>query len=91
MTNISEENPKSAPESEGNKKSLYMKTFSFALEFGFIIALPLLAFVYLGKYLDGRYHTNNKIFLYSGIILALVTTCLLFVRRIKDIMKDMEK
>jgi hypothetical protein len=76
---------------EKQKRSLYLKTLNFAVEFGFMIALPLLAFGYAGKYLDSRYHTNNKIFLYAGIILALATTCALFIRKIKDIMKDMQK
>jgi hypothetical protein len=81
----------SETEQERKKHSLYLKTFSFAIEFGFIIALPLVGFGYLGKFLDQRYQTNNKIFLYAGILLALATTCLLFMRKIKDIMKDMQK
>jgi len=73
------------------KRSLHLKTLNFAIEFGFIIALPLVAFAYLGKFLDRHYQTNNEIFLLAGIILALITSSLLFYRRIKDIMKDMQK
>lgn len=79
------------PTETNKQRSLYLKTLNFAIEFGFITALPLLAFAFLGKFLDSRYHTNNKIFLYIGIILALITTTLLFIRRIRDIMKDMPK
>ena len=94
MPNIPEEKPSGAESIQterAKQNSLYMKTFSFAVEFGFITTLPLVAFAYLGKFLDGHYHTNNKIFLYAGILLALLTTCLLFLRRIRDIMKDMQK
>lgn len=90
MTEIQEETTKSEEKAK-KQHSLYLKTLNFAIEFGFIIAVPLLAFAYLGKYLDRIYATNNKMFLYIGIVLALATTCLLFIRKIKDIMKDMNQ
>lgn len=88
MANIPEEKKQT---DKPNRNSLYMKTFGFALEFGFITALPLIGFSYLGKFLDNRYQTNNKMFLYIGIVLALVTTTLLFIKKIKEIIKEMQK
>lgn len=98
MADIPEEKPETKAEQttsetaqQAKNRSLYLKTLSFAIEMGFIIALPLVGFAYLGKFLDQRYHTNNKIFLLGGIILALITTSVIFLKRIKDIMKDMQK
>ncbi len=102
MANISEQKPsldKNRDSELDMKKtkldekqhSLYLKTFHFAIEFGFMIVVPLLGFIYLGKFLDNRYNSGNQLYIYVGIVLALITTCLLFMKKIRDIMKDMEQ
>ncbi len=80
-------NPAPRNEKDQKQRSLYLKTFSLAVEFGFIIALPLLVFAYLGKWLDAKYH--NKLFLLGAILLALTSSITWLYRRVKEILKDL--
>jgi hypothetical protein len=59
-----------------------------ALEFGFIIALPLVVFSLLGKWLEAKYHTN--LFLLGGLILAIVSSTIWLYRRIKQIFEEIK-
>lgn len=61
-----------------------------AAEFGFVIALPLIAFGLGGKWLDSRYHTD-KLFTLIGIALALVASTALLARRISAIRAELTK
>ena len=80
-------NPETQDQKEQIKRLTGFKALSFAVEFGFIIAIPLLAFGFLGKWLD--HHYNHHFFMFIGIILALVTSGLWFYRSIKSLMKDL--
>ena len=78
------------PEIEPNKKQMtFRKTLMFSLEFGFMIALPLVIFAFAGNKLADRY--GNKGFLFGGLILALLTSCIWFYKRINDIYNDFTK
>lgn len=74
---------------EEYKTFTFMKALTLSMEFGFIIVLPLLAFVYLGKYLDSKY--NQHIFVVFGIVLALVTSSIWFYVSIEKIIKRLKK
>lgn len=63
------------------------KTLVIALEFGFIIAIPLLALTTLGKWLANRY--DNQLFLFVGIILAIVSSTLFLLFRVYKIYKEL--
>ncbi len=63
------------------------KTLAIALEFGFIIAIPLLAFTIAGKWLSTRY--QNELFLYGGIVLAIMASTIFLVLRIRKIYKEL--
>lgn len=82
--------PENQPNSEdSNKKHLTrLKTVNIALEFGFIVVIPLLAFGYLGKWLDGKYDKNY--FVLIGIVLAMVVTTVWFYKTIKKLMEQMK-
>jgi len=73
---------------EQKKRLTSLKALSIATEFGFIIVIPLLAFGYVGKWLDHRY--NQHFFIFLGIVLAIITSGVWFIKIIKDLMKDME-
>jgi hypothetical protein len=66
-----------------------MKILGFASEFGFIIALPLVAFIFLGKYLDNRF--NTKYFTLVGVLLALTLSVSWLYKRIKLILENFRK
>lgn len=62
------------------------KSLALALEFGFIIAIPLLIFAFVGNKLAEHY--SNKGFLFGGLTLALITSCIWLYRRINDIYNE---
>lgn len=83
------ENNKPLQESEIKQKSkqiTFMKSLSLAVQFGFMIAIPLVVLAYAGKWLSAHFH--NQIFFYAGIILALLTSTIWFYKRISDLYKD---
>ncbi|HYF05832.1 MAG TPA: AtpZ/AtpI family protein [Patescibacteria group bacterium] len=57
---------------------------SLALEFGFMIALPLLVFSYTGKWIDAKLGTEY--YLYIGVGVALLCSGVWFYRLIKPFM-----
>ncbi|HEV8601273.1 MAG TPA: AtpZ/AtpI family protein [Patescibacteria group bacterium] len=73
--NIQPQNPKDL-----NKWRLV----SLASELGFIIALPLLAFAVIGKWLDGKFGTTPWLTL-VGILSAIVITTIWLTRRFKEL------
>ena len=58
------------------------------VDFAFYLAIPLLCFIYAGKWLDKR--TNHHFFVLIGILLALALSSYLIYRKIKEI-KDLMK
>lgn len=70
------------------KAEVWAKMMNFGLEFAAMIALPLLGAIYLGKWLDTRYH--QKFFVLIGIFLALGLSSYLIYRKIKEV-KDLIK
>lgn len=65
------------------------KTLAIALEFGFIIAIPLLVLTFGGKWLASHY--DNQLFLYGGIVLAIVFSTVFLTLRIYKIYKELIK
>jgi hypothetical protein len=61
-----------------------------AWELGYIIALPILFFAILGKYLDALWHTGPWLKL-AGVILAITASTLWLVRRFSDVFKNLNK
>jgi F0F1-type ATP synthase assembly protein I len=64
------------------------RVVSLAFEMGFIIALPLVIFLLLGKYLDAKFNTN-PVFKIAAIILALLSATVWLTRRFEQILQDM--
>ncbi len=59
---------------------------NLATEFGFIIALPLVVFALLGKWLDGKWGTFPWLTL-AGIVLAITSTTIWMTKRLKSYIK----
>ncbi len=72
-----------------NKQLTNKKILAFALEFGFMIAIPLVVLSFTGKWLAAKY--NNIGFFYGGIVLALIISVVWFWKRITDIYNDFIK
>jgi hypothetical protein len=60
---------------------------SLAFDLGFVIALPLVAFGLLGKYLDAKYGTEPWITL-GSIALAITTTTVWLTKKLKGYLKQ---
>ena len=62
------------------------KIASLAAEMGFIIALPLVALGFLGKWLDAKWGTEPWVTV-AGILLAIISTTVWLTRRFKELLK----
>ncbi len=59
-------------------------------QLGFIIALPLVLFALLGRWLD-QYYNVSPLFLLLGVLLALVVTVVWFAFKARTMLRDLEK
>ena len=60
-----------------------MQVLGVALELGFIIALPIVLFAFLGKWLDTRFH--HSFYIYIGILVALGSSVLWIYARLQPL------
>ena len=65
------------------------KTLAIAIEFGFIIALPLFGLTTLGKWLAVKY--DNPLILFGSIIIAIIVSTTVLAIRIYKIYKELIK
>ncbi len=77
-----------SPESKSKKSAAYYLLAEMGIEFALILALPLLAFIFLGKWLDAK--TNKHFFVIIGILLGLTISWYMIYRKINDL-KNMLK
>lgn len=61
-----------------------------ASELGFLIAIPIVVFALVGRWLDRRFGTG-VVFLILGILVAITATSLLIARRLQSMVKRLEK
>lgn len=66
-----------------------MLGFRIFLEFGAIIAAPVVLLAWLGKYLDGRYGTQPKL-LIAGFVLAFVISGISIVKKARKFGQEYE-
>ena len=81
-----EQNPKKV---NNGQKIAKIALLDAGVEFAFLIGVPLIGAILLGKWLNNRY--NQKYFIIITILLALAITCVSIYRRIKDYKKLMDK
>jgi undecaprenyl pyrophosphate phosphatase UppP len=74
--------------SKNDKTSLTNRmVVAIAVEFGFIIAIPLVVFGFLGKWLSNKY--DNKLFLAGALVLALLISTICLYRMIFKLYKKL--
>ncbi len=59
---------------------------SLAMQLGFIIALPLVAFGFLGKWVDSQMN-SEPLFTLVGILTAIISTTFWMIRKVKTLIK----
>lgn len=79
---ISEKNP-------GPKLLNAMSMLSVALDFALMIAVPLVAFIFLGRWLDNKY--NQKFFVLIGLGLAMVISVMSISKQVKKLSELIKK
>lgn len=62
-----------------------MSMISVGLDFALILALPLLGFIYLGRWMDARYET--KFFVVLALPLAIIISSIGIYKQIKKLKK----
>jgi hypothetical protein len=77
---------KQEPKKEANKQQVVGLLMAEAgFEFAGLIAIPLVAGLLIGKWLDRKY--NHHFFVIIGILLGITITCFAIYSRIKDYKK----
>lgn len=76
---------KQEPEEKAKNVVVGYMMLELGLEFAVILAVPLIGFIYLGKWLDARYGT--KLFIIAGILLATTLSSYLIYKKINDVKK----
>ncbi|MFA4873347.1 MAG: AtpZ/AtpI family protein [Patescibacteria group bacterium] len=75
---------------EGKKeRSTLWQALSLAWNLGYLIAVPLVVFALLGRFLDKRFGTS-PLALLVGIFISLVVTTIGVYKKTKEITKEME-
>lgn len=69
-----------------SKQITFARSISFVMQFGFMIVIPLVIFALGGKWLSNKYGT--PLYLYLGLVLALLTSSVWFYQRINSLYKD---
>lgn len=75
---------------QNNIKQNPLNAVSLALNLGYMIALPLVALSFLGRFLDKKFSTS-PIFLLLAILLAIAISGALVFRKTKKMMDDINK
>lgn len=83
------ENPNITPETETNKKKPLDKweLVGFAWELGYIIALPIIIFGLLGKWIDERLGHEVAWVTLIAIVLAITATTFWLIKKLKNYIK----
>lgn len=72
-----------------NKKAVFL-ALSYAWEFGYTVAVPVLVFTLIGRWLDRVLHTSPWLLL-TGLLLSIIATSFLVVRKALRIFKEAER
>lgn len=83
------ENPQKSEETENGAKKPMDKwsMIGFAWELGYIIAIPIVIFGLVGKWLDSKFHHSFPYLTLIGILLAIISTTYWMIQRLKKYIK----
>lgn len=82
---MDEQKPQQTNKPEDKQKIVGLLMLEAGTEFAFLIAVPLIAGLFLGKWLDKKY--NHHFFVIIGILLGITITCVAVSQRVKDYKK----
>jgi F0F1-type ATP synthase assembly protein I len=73
---------------DNRPRPLLWQALGLAWELGYMITVPLVLFALVGRWADGQFGTKPWLLL-AGVILAMVSTSLLLVRKFQRLVNDM--
>ena len=79
---MSSDNPDNKDREEPKEPSQQFKLVPLALELGFSIAIPIVIFTLLGRFVDTKLETS-PIFLVAGVVLSTFVTTFIVWRKVK--------
>jgi hypothetical protein len=79
----------SRQESKAQKAAVWSQLLEIGIDFAAYLAVPLLVFIYAGRWLDARYH--HHFFVIIGIFVALGLSSYLIFKKIKAIKDLMDR
>ncbi len=84
------ENPQQNSESDKKSKKTvnYFLLFELGIEFAVMIAVPLVAFILGGRWLDQKFHT--KFIVVIGILSAIAFSSYLISRKTKEVINSLK-
>jgi F0F1-type ATP synthase assembly protein I len=62
-----------------------IKVWSLAFELGYSIAIPIVVFALIGRFID-KYLNTSPIFLLAGIIVSIFVSSFMILRKMKEIL-----
>ncbi|MDR3642954.1 MAG: AtpZ/AtpI family protein [Candidatus Doudnabacteria bacterium] len=80
----------SQQETKARKAAMWPQLMEIGIDFAAYLAVPLLAFIFAGKWLDARTH-HSKLFVIIGLFTALALSWFLIFKKIKAIKDVMDK
>lgn len=80
---------KTQPDSSNEKRAVW-QALSYAWQFGYTIAVPLVVLALLGRFLD-RWLNTSPWLLLAGILLSMIISTVALVIRALKIMKDVSQ
>ena len=76
-------------EKEKKEKSLFWQAVGLAFQFGYTIAVPLIALVLAGHFLDKKFD-SSPILLLVGIVLSLIASSIVLLVKVKRVMEEIK-
>ena len=90
MENQENSQKETQQEIKAKKAAVWSQLMEIGIDFAAYLAVPLLAFVYAGKWLDVKYHRHDLLVI-IGLFLALALSWYLIFKKIKAIKDVMDK
>lgn len=71
------------------EKSVFWQAVGLAFQFGYTIAVPLVALALVGRFLDKKLDSSPLLFL-TGIVLSIITSSIVLLMKVKRVMEEIK-
>lgn len=71
------------------EKSLFWQAIGLAWQFGYTIAVPLIALVLAGRFLDKKFD-SSPLLLLTGIVLSIIVSSIVLLIKVKKVIEQIK-